>query len=74
MFNFLLSEAAKLANVVTIGNGRITEATPDEESIIKGCLSAPREFSVKQATLGVENEVIPFSSTLRASGLPYTWF
>ena len=43
------------------GNGRITEATPDEESIIKGCLSAPREFSVKQATLGVENEVIPRS-------------
>lgn len=43
------------------GNGRITEATSDEESIIKGCLSAPREFSVKQAALGVENEVIPRS-------------
>jgi hypothetical protein len=41
------------------GNGRITEATPAEETIIKGCLSAPREFSAKQAALGVENEVIP---------------
>jgi len=40
------------------GNG-ITEATPAEETIIKGCLSAPREFSAKQAALGVENEVIP---------------
>ena len=38
---------------------RIIEATPAEEAIIKGCLSAPREFSVKQAALGVENEVIP---------------
>lgn len=40
-------------------NGQIIEATSAEETIIKGCLSAPREFSAKQAALGVENEVIP---------------
>jgi hypothetical protein len=31
MFNFLLSEAAKLANAITIGKGRMT----DEQYIVK---------------------------------------
>lgn len=40
MFNFLLSEAARLANIVTIGNGRIT----DEQYIAKEI----RNFKISQ--------------------------